>query len=457
MKRFISVVLSGVMLASVFLCSCNLKPKETDEETESEVSEVSEAQDDEKPDKNSSGSKLDQAKYDEVLELYKKKVPDSKFAVQVFADGIRGEGSYHVSENQLSFYYDADEGRARFNLTYLHDSNRLLFDIDMSYGDTRYYLNSGDNLAFDAIETYISDAAELKTGKYCLYDDSAAGAYSEQIKNDLPLYYARMIALAEKAFPELGFGLEDIGFKLGDKYRTVDPTQASSTEPVIKNEHKFENGVCKDCGMPWTEYFYDTLEKMDPHSKPGEWHSIYGQDNDLMLEPSDYVQLSSSDKNSAEIYYQHIDDKWHTETCRIYITERNGKLLIGIRFNYTEGMHSTGRGTVADKFTYWFRVEAEPGEFAKIFESKESFVKNFEMYLFVEDEDGTGHDVWSSKSDEEIKKLFDEVEDCVYYTKDEMIDLFWNEHERIFNCMDKAMFWMGTSLSDAGINWKKEN
>ena len=44
MKRFISVVLSGVMLASVFLCGCNVKPKEPDAETESEVSEVSEVQ-----------------------------------------------------------------------------------------------------------------------------------------------------------------------------------------------------------------------------------------------------------------------------------------------------------------------------------------------------------------------------------------------------------------------------
>ena len=249
MKKLISVVLSGAMLASVLLCGCNLKPKEKGAGVSSKV--------------DLSGTSLDSAKYNAALELYEKKVPDSKYVVQVFADGIRGEGSYHVSDKQLSFYYNADEGRATLTLTYLTEKNVLYFDIDMNYGDTRYYLNSGDNLAVDGIETYISDAAALKNDKYCVYSDSAA-VYFEEIKTDLPIYYSRMIALADKAFPELGFGLEDIGFKFGDKYRSVDPKQASSTEPVIKNEHKFENGVCKDCGMSWSDYCYETLEKMDP-------------------------------------------------------------------------------------------------------------------------------------------------------------------------------------------------
>ena len=439
MKKLISVVLSGAMLASVLLCGCNLKPKEKGAGVSSKV--------------DLSGTSLDSDKYNAALELYEKKVPDSKYVVQVFADGIRGEGSYHVSDKQLSFYYNADEGRATLTLTYLTEKNVLYFDIDMNYGDTRYYLNSGDNLAVDGIETYISDAAALKNDKYCVYSDSAA-VYFEEIKTDLPIYYSRMIALADKAFPELGFGLEDIGFKFGDKYRSVDPNQASSTEPVIKNEHKFENGVCTDCGMSWTEYYYETLEKMDPHTKPGEWHAIYGQDNDLMLEPSDYVQISASYKEDAEIYYQHIDDNWNTESCRIYFIERDGKPVIGIRFNYSEGMYSNGDYTVSDKYEYWFRIEAEAGEFAKIFESKESFAKNFEMYLFVEDEDHVGHDVWGTKSDEEIKKIF-ESDGCDYYTKEEMIDFFWNDHQRIFECMDKAMVWMDTNLADSGVNWKK--
>ncbi|MBQ2139204.1 MAG: hypothetical protein II432_07320, partial [Erysipelotrichaceae bacterium] len=77
-----------------------------------------------------------------------------------------------------------------------------------------------------------------------------------------------------------------------------------------------------------------------------------------------------------------------------------------------------------------------------------------EMYLFVEDEDHVGHDVWGTKSDEEIKKIF-ESDGCDYYTKEEMIDFFWNDHQRIFECMDKAMVWMDTNLADSGVNWKK--
>ena len=78
------------------------------------------------------------------------------------------------------------------------------------------------------------------------------------------------------------------------------------------------------------------------------------------------------------------------------------------------------------------------------------------MYLFVQDEDRVGHDVWSSKSDDEIKKIFDEVEGCVYYNKEEMTDMFWEDCQRMLESMDNAMRWMDTCLADAGINWKKK-
>ena len=453
MKKLIAVVLSGVMLSSVVLCGCNPKPKDTDADEDPEVTEV-ETEDIVSP--YDSGSSLDKEKFQEAIELYNKKEPEGKHFVAVYADEIRGDGSYLVTDEQISFYYSADEGRATLHFTYMPKMGSFNCDIDMSYDETRYYLNSNDALSFDGLEAYIDDAAALKTDKYRVYDDSAVAEHADQIKNDLPIYYSRMIALADKAFPELGYGFEELGFKLGDKYRALDPVQASSTEPVIKNEHKFENGVCTDCGMSWTEYYYETLEKMDPQSKPGEWHSIYGQESYSMIGPGDYVQLSAYDKEASTIYYQHVEENWNTKTCKIYVVDRGGKIGISVRFNYNEGMYSVGNGIVSDKFTYSFDLDVDAGEFDKVFESKEAFAKNCQMYLFVQDEDRVGHDVWSSKSDDEIKKIFDEVEGCVYYNKEEMTDMFWEDCQRMLESMDNAMRWMDTCLADAGINWKKK-
>ena len=120
-------------------------------------------------------------------------------------------------------------------------------------------------------------------------------------------------------------------------------------------------------------------------------------------------------------------------------------------------MYSVGQGIVDFKFSYYMRVEAKDGDYSKIFESKESLKKNAELYLFVTDDDGVGHDVWSSKKDDEIKKMFDELDFTVYFTKDEFIDMIWEHYSVFFASMDNAIVWLDTSLADAGIKWKKED
>ena len=70
-----------------------------------------------------------------------------------------------------------------------------------------------------------------------------------------------------------------------------DTTAASEETPIQKmvtNEHKFENGACKDCGMLWTDYYYETLSKLDKDDN-GEWKSVYGPTSDAMLNNGDYV------------------------------------------------------------------------------------------------------------------------------------------------------------------------
>ena len=72
----------------------------------------------------------------------------------------------------------------------------------------------------------------------------------------------------------------------------------------------------------------------------------------------------------------------------------------------------------------------------------------------VFDGKSTFRDVWSSKTEDEIKKMLDD-EGCTYYTKDQIIDIFCKDHARMLLSIDNGMSVMNTSLADAGINWKK--
>jgi hypothetical protein len=184
-----------------------------------------------------------------------------------------------------------------------------------------------------------------------------------------------------------------------------------------------------------------------------------------MFDPSDYVQYSSYGPGSCDIYYQHTIMKdpnstmagQHNENCTLHISQSKKKISSYFVFNYEQGMHSVGDGIVGSKFIYQLTVEAKDGDYSKIFESKETLKKNAELCLFVMGDEGSGYDVWFNKKDEDIKKLFDEIPFTTFYTKDEFIDMVWNDYQRMFESMDKGMIWMKTSLADAGIKWKNED
>ena len=58
--------------------------------------------------------------------------------------------------------------------------------------------------------------------------------------------------------------------------------------------------------------------------------------------------------------------------------------------------------------------------------------------------------------EEDIRKLFEGQEDCTFYTKDQMIDMFWSRYTNMMQSMDNSLIALDTSLADAGINWKKK-
>lgn len=62
--------------------------------------------------------------------------------------------------------------------------------------------------------------------------------------------------------------------------------------------------------------------------------------------------------------------------------------------------------------------------------------------------------IWTKKADiNKLKKNF-EADKCTYYTKDQILDYFWDHHEAILKSMDNGMVWLDTNLTDMGVNWK---
>ena len=237
-----------------------------------------------------------------------------------------------------------------------------------------------------------------------------------------------------------------------------DTTAASEETPIQKmvtNEHKFENGACKDCGMLWTDYYYETLSKLDKDDN-GEWKSVYGPTSDAMLNNGDYVQFYSSDPDASGIHYQCMDARPVSEGLDVGISKDGKKTTAYISWELAQGSYPIEPGVINYKFRYCIDITADAGDFDKVFESKEAFAKRCNFCLFVwEDGNSYGTDVWSSMKEDDIKKMFEGQEDCTFYTKEQMIDMFWSHYSNMLQSIDNSLIMMDTSLSDAGVNWKK--
>ena len=92
-----------------------------------------------------------------------------------------------------------------------------------------------------------------------------------------------------------------------------------------------------------------------------------------------------------------------------------------------------------------------------MFESKEAFAERCKVSLYVIGADNVGRDVWSSKSEQEIWQMFDEADDCKYYSKEELVDMFWRDYSNMFASIDYGLTQMNTSLAEVGLNWKKDS
>jgi hypothetical protein len=447
------------------LCGCNQVTETTmtsgtESQTEATTTETEPAptQTEARPEINADNMK-------KVADLYASKEPEGKTAVPVYVDGVKGSGSYFVDNGTLCFGYSMNNGTTfEIRMT----SGKRIADItfDIVYKENQRLYGHGDAV-IDNVEKIIDDLID-DTASYITYSNRSAYVdHKEEIKKDLPILYSRFIKIADNAFPELGLKLEDLGINLGSKYRTTDPTQLMSMDVVITKTLEYKNGISTQGKKLWTEYFYNAVGTMGNMTRK-DWRTAYGQKSSAMLKPDDYVQyvaglipFDKAKKKYAGIYYvsPKANDNDVSEQFMVNIddasTKKTKKITVTMSYWLDMKEISIGKGSTASKYHYWVEIKAQPGQYDKVFESKESLKKYASVHLNIANKKGAYTNAWGKKANiDKLKKSF-EADGCTYYTKDEIIDKLWEHHENFLASMDYGMTEMDTSLADIGVNWKK--
>ncbi len=461
MKKLATKLLCGVLLSSVLFSGCNQVTETTTSATESQteatttVAETEPVQTtaDDRPEIN-----VDYMM--KVADLYKSKEPDGTNAVVVMADGFRGSAMYYTKQDgSLSFGYYASSGSS---VTASIMSGKRTMEITLSLvfkGMKTNILLTGE-APIDGMEAFIDSVIANDKEKFYIYNDMTLDAYAKQVESDLPILYSRFIAYADQAFPELGLKFEDLGVRLGSKYRAVDPKQTTSMETSVSNSVTYKNGVSSNKKKVWTELYYNAVGKLGGMTGKG-WHSAYGEQSASMLTPSDYVQYSATNKKYGEMLYHKMtaDAKEPAESFWIYVnntsTKKKKKISVSMRYELEQKEISLGKGIITYKYMYFVTISAAPGQYNKVFASKESLKKYVKVTLLLSNKKGKITTLSEKKAfTSKMKKSF-EADGCKYYTKDDLVDILWNHHENFLASLDHGLSGMGTSLADIGVNWKK--
>ncbi|MBO4682138.1 MAG: hypothetical protein J5623_09635 [Clostridiales bacterium] len=464
MKKLVSKLLCGILLSSVVLCGCNQATEPTatvtsETETQTEVTTTTAETEpvqttvDDRPEIN-----VDNVI--KVTDLYKSKEPDGSHAVTIKTDGIRGSAMYHVNgDGSVHFGYHSGYGSS-ISTSILSGKRTMDVTLSLDFKGMKTNILLTGQTSIDGLESFIDAVIANEKEKFHIYNDMTLDAYAEQVKKDLPILYARFIAYADQAFPELGLKYEDLGVRLGTKYRSVDYTQTTSMETTVANPNTYKNGVSANKKKVWTEFYYNAVGKLGGMTGKG-WHSAYGEKSSSMLTQNDYVQYSATDKKYGEMLYHKMSDdaKEPGESFWIYVnntsTKKKKKVSVSMRYELYQKDISLGKGIYTSKYTYWVTISAAPGQYGKVFESKESLKKYVKVQLLLSNKKGKIKSLSGKKAfNDKMKKSF-EADGCKYYTQNELIDILWEHHENFLASLDHGLSGMGTSLSDIGVNWKK--
>lgn len=188
---------------------------------------------------------LDSEWFEKAIKLFQSRVPNEDRFVYAYFDGIRGEASYHPNFNNVFvFRYDAMVYQT-LSIEIAPDTQYVTMEFNLNYDDGRLrFYGRSYPMRIDGLEAFV-DGLINGTVPCNYYDTSAFRDDAENVKNDLKILYSRLITTSDQAFSEIGVTLEDYGIEFGDKYREVDPTQPTSIEAVINNEHNFGKGAAR--------------------------------------------------------------------------------------------------------------------------------------------------------------------------------------------------------------------
>ena len=458
MKKLVSGLLCGVMLSSVILCGCNQATG-----TETTATSVTEAPPtttttepvqttvDDRPEINVDNMI-------KVSELYASKEPNGNNAVTLKSDGIRGSAMYYTSsDGAFHFAYHSEYGSS-ITTSIMSGKRTMNVILSLVFKGMRMNILLNGDTSIDGMEKFIDDVIANDKEKFYIYNDLTLDDYAEQVSKDLPILYARFIAYADQAFPELGLKFEDLGVRLGTKYRSVDHTQTTSMEKTVANPNAYKNGVSGN--KVWTEFYYNAVGKLGGMTGKG-WRSAYGEKSSSMLTPNDYVQYSASSKKYGDMYYHKstADAKDTGESFWIYVnntsTKKKKKVSVSMLYELEQKEIPLGKGVITFKYRYRVAISAAPGQYDKVFESKESLKKYVTVTLLLSNNKGKITSLTGKKANtDKIKKSFED-DGCKYYTKDDLVDILWEHHESFLASLDHGLSGMGTSLADIGVNWKK--
>ena len=459
MKKLVSGLLCGVMLTSVILCGCKqtteTETSVTEAPTTTTTAETEPVQTtvDDRPEINVDNMI-------KVSELYASKEPDGAHAVTVKSDAIRGNAYYHTTKDgAVNFTYSTSPATS-ITASIMSGKRTMNVTLSLCFKNMKTNMLITGDTPIDGMESFIDAVIANDKEKFYIYNDMSLDAYAEQVSKDLPILYSRFIAYADQAFPELGLKLEDLGVRLGSKYRSVDYTQTTSMEKSVTNPLTYTNGVSSDKKKVWTEFYYNAVGKFGGMTGKG-WHSAYGDQSASMLTPSDYVQYSATNKKYGEMLYHKMtaDAKEPAESFWIYVnntsTKKKKKISVSMRYELEQKEISLGKGIITYKYMYFVTISAAPGQYNKVFASKESLKKYVKVTLLLSNKKGKITTLSEKKAfTSKIKKSF-EADGCKYYTKDDLVDILWDHHENFLASLDHGLSGMGTSLADIGVNWKK--
>ena len=465
MKKLVSKLLCGILLSSVILCGCNQATEPAAaaaSETESQTEATTTTTTAETEPVQTTADDRPEINVDNVIkvtELYKSKEPDGSHAVVVKSDNIRGSAMYYTNaDGSFHFSYDTSPYTS-ISTSIMSGKRTMSVTISLFYKNMKTNMLITGETTIDGMESFIDALIANDKEKFYVYDNQTLDAYVDLIKKDMPILYSRFIAYGDVAFPELGLKYEDLGVRLGSKYRSVDYTQTTSNEKTVTNSNTYKNGVSTNKKV-WTEFYYNAVGKLGGMTGKG-WHSAYGEQSASMLTPSDYVQYSATNKKYGEMLYHKMtaDAKEPAESFWIYVnntsTKKKKKISVSMRYELEQKEISLGKGIITYKYMYFVTISAAPGQYNKVFASKESLKKYVKVTLLLSNKKGKITTLSEKKAfTSKMKKSF-EADGCKYYTKDDLVDILWEHHESFLASLDHGLSGMGTSLADIGVNWKK--